>query len=1141
MKTIISLLLCILLQFMYSTAYCQEIKFNHVFSNNNSGFITTMAQDQQGYMWFINQNLGLQRYDGIEFKTYVHDPKDPNSLAGNYGECLWVDSLDMIWIGTWGAGLDRFDPSTNVFAHFRHNPKDLSSISSDTVAAVLRDHLGNLWVGTTCGLDLLDKKTGKFQHFTNNPDDPASLSYNRVRVIYEDMAGTLWVGCGRPFLNPVETLLSGGLNRLDRKSGKFTRYIHDPDNPASIANNGVRSMLEDSKGNFWVGTGGDGLHTLNRETGVFTHFYYDSTHPEKLSRPFVDKSFAFDHIPFIKEDVTGAIWIGSTLQGINRYDPESKKITHYGNLLQRVKGKVVYSYKDTTSGFNDNSLWGSMISRAGLIWFWTLNGNIYSINPIKTTIPFYPINNGLMGNTFYPEENGNILWIGTDKGLIRKNLNDQTQKIWLHDSLNVNSLSGNNIAAMRADGEGRFWMATDNGLCKFDPVANVFTTFRHSEKNKTSLSSNKLSNLCIDGKNNIWIATEETGIDKMDTKTGEFTNYHFKPKETSSLASDHVICVTPGPDNEIWVGTYGGGLNRLNQDNGKFRYYLNNSIKITSIVFDASGVAWAGAPEGLYYFDKASDQFLLFVDPISRKSIENVLHILEDDKNNLWVSTSDAIVKINEKRNDIKRYGINYGIHKNTFVFSDNIKSKNGQLFFGDQTGYYAFFPDQLKDTDAPPIINFTSFKLGDQEITAKSGSVLNAPIWKTNEIKLNFNQNVFSFDFVAISYTDPGDKKYMFMLENYDNTWHPIGIDHKAYFFNVPPGKYIFHARGVNSSGVWGEKKIRIFILPPWWKTWWAYSIFGLLFISLIAGFISYRSRALRRENRILEERVSRRTEQLKQSIEDLKSTQSQLIQSEKMASLGELTAGIAHEIQNPLNFVNNFSDVNTELIYEMQQEIDKGNLIEAKAISNDIKDNEEKINHHGKRADAIVKGMLQHSRTSYGVKEPTDINVLAEEYLRLAYHGLRAKDKTFNVTMKTDFDETIGKINIIPQDIGRVILNLITNAFYAVTEKKQQLAKNLSGLENLTGLKGYEPNVWVSTKKLSNSISISVRDNGNGIPQKNLDKIFQPFFTTKPTGQGTGLGLSLSYDIVKAHSGKLKVETKVGDGSEFIIQLYF
>jgi two-component system, NtrC family, sensor kinase len=268
-----------------------------------------------------------------------------------------------------------------------------------------------------------------------------------------------------------------------------------------------------------------------------------------------------------------------------------------------------------------------------------------------------------------------------------------------------------------------------------------------------------------------------------------------------------------------------------------------------------------------------------------------------------------------------------------------------------------------------------------------------------------------------------------------------------------------------------------------------------------------------------------------LNKTLNELKAAQVQLIQSEKLASLGELTAGIAHEIQNPLNFVNNFSEVNAELIEDLKAEhlkpkAERDEQLEDE-ILNDIKANEEKIIHHGKRADAIVKGMLQHSRSSSGQKEPTDINALADEYLRLSYHGLRAKDKTFNAEIKTDFDESIGKINIIPQDIGRVLLNLFNNAFYAVNEQKKQ------------NLISYQPTVTVTTKKSDNHVIITVGDNGPGIPQNIVDKIFQPFFTTKPTGEGTGLGLSLSYDIVKAHGGTLKVESIEGEGTSFIIQI--
>ena len=297
-----------------------------------------------------------------------------------------------------------------------------------------------------------------------------------------------------------------------------------------------------------------------------------------------------------------------------------------------------------------------------------------------------------------------------------------------------------------------------------------------------------------------------------------------------------------------------------------------------------------------------------------------------------------------------------------------------------------------------------------------------------------------------------------------------------------------------------------------------------GLGTLVLVAVLLLRNNRQRRKANTLLQQQK----EELSHTLAELKTTQAQLVQSEKMASLGELTAGIAHEIQNPLNFVNNFSDVNTEMIDELTEELSKGNISEARALVADIRENEIKINHHGKRADSIVKGMLQHSRTDKGQKEPTDINALVDEYLRLSYHGQRAKNKSFNASLITDFDDSIGQINIIPQDISRVLLNLFNNAFYAVS--KEALIKMNEG---------YEPTVVVSTKRLNDKIEILVKDNGTGIPEKIKGKISQPFFTTKAPGEGTGLGLSLSYDIIKVHGGEIKVESKEGEGTMFSVNL--
>jgi signal transduction histidine kinase/tetratricopeptide (TPR) repeat protein len=361
---------------------------------------------------------------------------------------------------------------------------------------------------------------------------------------------------------------------------------------------------------------------------------------------------------------------------------------------------------------------------------------------------------------------------------------------------------------------------------------------------------------------------------------------------------------------------------------------------------------------------------------------------------------------------------------------------------------------------------------------------------------------------------------KYRLDYINYRDSILNADIQKKAGFLQY---KYDLEKKQAQITALNQEKRIqKIFLI----------STLIVLLLIIVSVFMLVRNIRHKQEaNKLLTKQkqlIEEQRDQTNKAMTVLQQTQKQLIQSEKMASLGELTAGIAHEIQNPLNFVNNFSEVNKELADELVQEIEKGNHADAKAIAKDIKDNVEKINHHGKRADGIVKGMLQHSRSSSGVKESTNVNTLAGEYLRLAYHGLRAKDKSFNAILKTDYDESIGNINIIPQDIGRVVLNLINNAFYVVDEKKKQSAG-----------RGYEPTVSVSTKKVNDKVQIKVSDNGNGIPQKVLDKIFQPFFTTKPTGQGTGLGLSLSYDIVKAHGGEIKVETKEGEGSEFIITL--
>jgi signal transduction histidine kinase/ligand-binding sensor domain-containing protein len=1113
MKALLPLLSLVVLHLIIQVLplQAQQIVFNPVAPQEGTlnGLVTGITQDVHGYMWFAAN--GLHRYDGYHFTSYVNDPSNPGSLASDRLESIYTDHNGIIWIGTKGKGLDRFDPSTEIFNHFSNKVKDSTTISNNFCTVILEDHEGFIWVGTNGGLNRLDQKTGKFTRYQHKANDPTSLSNNQVRAIYEDLQGTIWVGTGSPFESDGTMPGEGGLNRFAKKSGTFTRYMHDPKDINSLIDNKVRAIYEDSRGNFWVGTYGDGLHTMDRAKGTFFRHLYDPAHPEKLSRPYLKRRRTADGVTFIHEDVTGIIWIGSNEGGLNLYNPNTGRVTHYEGRQQ------------PDSLFDDGPR-AIYSSREGVIWMSTEHeNNLYRINPFQKRIPHYTLPEGTV-NAFV-DEPGNILWIGSVKGLLRYDRNKESIRRFVNDPNNPASLSHNIINSITKDREGNIWIGTNKGLNMLNRDKQTFTRFLHDSKNNNSLIFDYIITTYEDTESNLWLGTAK-GLDRVNLKTGKFTHYMVDATDTSNFGNNAITGIFQDGWKKLWVS--GNGLHKLDQKTGKFKEYLNGR-DIRKIYQDTDSVLWLGSFDGLYRYNPALDSFFLFEDLGFTKKLKDVYNILEDDHKNLWLSVNDGIMRINAKRNETTLFGVKYGIPGFSDIrFWSGYKGQKGEFFFGNSTGYYFFFPDQFPRSSKPPQININNFRLADQIVKPTKNGPLFQPLSEVKEIRLNYDQNVFSFDFAGIHYSSPEDNIHFFMLKGYNNIWRQAGAERTAYYFNVPPGNYVFRLKTTNSDGLWAEKSIKIIITPPWWRTWWAYCIYGFLFAAAVFATHRFQKRRIVVAERLrTQKRELAHAKEIEKAYTELKATQSQLIQSEKMASLGELTAGIAHEIQNPLNFVNNFSEVNSELITEMKDELTKGNIDEAKTIANDIDENEQKIIFHGKRADAIVKGMLQHSRSSSGVKEPAAINALADEYFRLAYHGFRAKDKSFNATMKTDFDESIGNLNIIPQDFGRVILNLITNAFYAVTEKKKQSGES------------YEPTVSVSTKKNGDKVEVKVKDNGNGIPQKVLDKIFQPFFTTKPTGQGTGLGLSLSYDIIKAHGGELKVETKEGESAEFIIQL--
>ena len=825
----------------------QEIFFNKVLPPEGQVFshVSGITQDKQGYMWLATKK-GLFKYDGYQMTSYNHNPDDSNSLATNFLEAICIDSSGIIWIAAQQHGLERFDPATGIFTHFRHDPNDPASLSVDWVSAVLVDHEGVLWVGGENGLDRFDAQTGKFFNYRNQSNDSTSISNDVVMAIYEDKQNTLWIGTGSVNAGKED---EGGLNRMDKKTGKFTRYLHDPKNPHSLINNKVRSIFEDSKGNFWVGTAGDGLHTMDRVNGTFQRHLYDPAHPEKLSRPLFKKKPYDDYITFITEDVTGAIWIGTAESGLNYYDPETKKIKHYE--LE----------KDTAGAFTDRTTWWAYRSIDGVIWISTRwdNGNLYRINPHRKSIPYYESLDGSV-NSIYEEADGS-LWKGTPNGLqLQSNQAGNKIRRFVNDPGNPASLSSNSVEVIKKDRQDNIWIGTQDGLNLLDKDKGTFTRYRNDTKNINSLSDNYIMTIYEDRQSDLWIGTTK-GLNRMNRKTNSIQRYIFHPADTGTLFINVVSAVLEDKQGQIWVGCQMvGDIHQLDTANGKFKTYLNGK-GIYCFCEDAEGTFWAGGDEGIFKYSRATDNFIPFSDSATHTEFSYVRSIGEDEHRNLWIGSAKGISQLNQQRIVTRIYGKSYGINGTDLRDRSFYKGNNGKLLFGSYSGYFVFFPDQLAKDVKPPQIVFTDFRLTEKGIQTEKNNLLPASSSQTKTIRLKHNQNTFTFEFAAIDYSSSEDNRHFFMLENYNDDWIKAGSERRAMYYNVPPGKYVFRVQGANSNGIWAERSIEIVIAPPFWQTWWFKTMMGIILAALLYGIYRLRTATLRKQKRKLEQTVKERT----------------------------------------------------------------------------------------------------------------------------------------------------------------------------------------------------------------------------------------------------------------------------------------
>ena len=928
--------------------------------------------------------------------------------------------------------------------------------TTNRTAGIAEDKSGKIWVSTGGdGFNIVDPENKMIKHL----DQAHGLRSNRVNNILFDSKGRLWAG------------MYGGLVDVIDPQKKSIQTISEIQSAADGVM--VTCLSEDDQGRVWIGTTANGATAIDLERNIVLH----------LNK---DKGLAANRVFDISQDNKGQIWIGTNL-GLNMIGSKKAVVTYAGNDY-------------VTSLMED---------RHGLIWQGTFHG-VDILDRKKNTSRHLDIKQGLANDTilFIREENANI-FISTERSL---EIIDTTKKTITHFKS-----SYSNILFDKA-GRVYFLDGEEKGINLYDPKKQ---TIKHFGKDVLQFND-FIYFMCLDGQGRIWLSNSygEVGVIDPDAGTIQFITNIKRDKRNGSV---HFL--TDSNDN-IWIGTSRGIYIADPKHQTIVHFYtaqglINNSV-LSMVQY--KGSIYAGTGRGLTVITPPAKGVS------AKKGWRTVSYAF--DKEDATIYNADLVT-----RDGVYWPGGDVGVTawdlakrgpSESAPYIKGLSIYDRPVYFFDKTHFSRSATDTLWRQ------NGETYLLNDETPANTSDAFQSGLRWDnvagpTNmpvSLQIPYNKNFIHFHYGNLNLAPHDTTRYRYILNGVDKDWSAITTDTSTVnYMNLQPGNYTFEVISRNTAAVWAPPATFSFTInPPWWKTWWAYLVYVSIFAGAISGFVNYRSRQLVKEKRVLEDKVHVATEEiiqqkeelaaqrdwletqrndLEKTLVELKATQTQLIQSEKMASLGELTAGIAHEIQNPLNFVNNFSEVNKEMLEELKAESEKPKAERDEQLEidliNDLIGNEEKINHHGKRADAIVKGMLEHSRAGTGEKRLTDLNVLCDEFMKLSYHGLRAKDKNFSVELVTSFDDKLPKANVSQQDIGRVMLNLFNNAFYAVNEKKKT-----SGVD-------YKPEVSVTTSAADGHVIIKVKDKGNGIPDAIKDKIMQPFFTTKPTGEGYGIRLIL------------------------------
>jgi ligand-binding sensor domain-containing protein/two-component sensor histidine kinase len=835
-----------------STAQHQEYQFNQIKVEDglSQSTVYCMLQDRKGFLWFGTAN-GLNRYDGYSFIVYTNDPTDSTTISDNGILSLLEDKDGFIWAGTVSGVLNKYDRKNGTFTRFDFTdllktendpdekyydfPLPFSRNNNRSITVIEQGDDGLLWIGTWGkGLIKFDPVNNRYEHYHYDKNQPGGFQSNMVKAIIPCSDGTVWVGT-----------LGGGLYKLF-KSGNQTRiqkYEHNKNN-WSLSDNKVISLFKDVDGNLWIGTYGGGLNKLAKQ---FQSVDASQARFERFINDSKTNSLSNNIVTSIIQNTDRSLWLGSFGGGLNHFDLNNKKFTVYRN-----NPKI-------PSSLQKNDILSLLIDKSGTLWIGTHLGKGLS-RLERSTIKFGQINkdvngaNGLNDDVVWAisEDQNSVLWIGTYKGGLNKYDRKNGKFTFYKFDRNIKTtLSDNHIRSIVDDGSGYLWIGTySGGLNKFNKSTGFSTRYTFGSNDYTNRGSNQVQAILIDRAKNLWVSTFGGGLNKVDAEDLKINQIRFERfvhnvKDPFSLNDDRVYCITEDRDGILWIGTFGGGLNKFDPKTKKFISYKNipgdeSSLadnRVMTIYEDNFSNLWIGSyGGGLQKFDKRTEKFKRF-DKKNRMISSVVYGILEDNSNNLWMSTDNGLFKFSIATEIFTQYDLHDGLQSSEFSGGAYFKSQEGEMFFGGINGFNYFYPDSVRDNLFIPPIAISNIKIFSNPVRGEIDS-----------LQLSYSQNFFSFEFAALDFTNPEDNQYAYILEGLDSDWHYVDSRRRIVnYSNLLPGEYIFRVRGSNNDGAWNNEgaKILIKILPPIWKRWWfiTAALFLIAFSIFYLSTIRFRS----------------------------------------------------------------------------------------------------------------------------------------------------------------------------------------------------------------------------------------------------------------------------------------------------------